>query len=65
MCFSAGASFTAGVLLTFVGAETLRCLVRVGAAALCFESGRVAFFDRDESLALAEANRIAVLARPA
>jgi DUF1009 family protein len=48
-----------------VGAETLRCLVRVGAAALCFESGRVAFFDRDESLALAEANRIAVLARPA
>ena len=24
MCFSAGASFTAGVLLTFVGAETLR-----------------------------------------
>jgi hypothetical protein len=24
MCFSAGASFTAGVLLTFIGAETLR-----------------------------------------
>jgi hypothetical protein len=24
MCFSAGASFTAGVLLTFVGSETLR-----------------------------------------
>ena len=48
-----------------VGAETLRSLVRVGAAALCFEAGRVAFFDRDESLALAEANRIAVLARPA
>jgi DUF1009 family protein len=48
-----------------VGAETLRCLIRVGAAALCIEAGSVAFFDRDESLALAEANRIAVLARPA
>lgn len=48
-----------------VGAETLRSLIRVGAAALCFEAGRVAFFDRDEALALAEANRIAVLARPA
>jgi UDP-2,3-diacylglucosamine hydrolase len=48
-----------------VGAGTLRSLVRIGAAALCFEAGRVAFFDRDESLALAEANRIAVLARPA
>ncbi len=46
-----------------VGAETLRCLIRVGAAALCFEAGRVALFDREESLALADANRIAVLVR--
>jgi DUF1009 family protein len=48
-----------------VGAETLRSLIRVGAAALCFEAGRVAFFEREESLALAEANHIAVLARQA
>jgi DUF1009 family protein len=47
-----------------VGAETLRSLIRVRAAALCVEAGRVPFFEREESLALAEANRIAVLARP-
>ncbi len=48
-----------------IGAETLRSLIRIGAAALCFEAGRVALFDREESLALAEANRIVVLARRA
>ncbi len=46
-----------------VGAETMRSLIRVAAAALCFETARVAFFEREESLALAEANRIAVLVR--
>ncbi len=48
-----------------VGAETLRSLIRVGGAALCIEAGGVAFFDRPEALALAEANGVAVLARPA
>ncbi len=48
-----------------VGAGTLRSLIRVAAAALCLEAGRVAFFEREESLALAESNRVAVLARQA
>jgi UDP-2,3-diacylglucosamine hydrolase len=48
-----------------VGAETLRSLIRIGGAALCIEAGGVAFFDRSEALALAEANGVAVLARPA
>ena len=46
-----------------VGAETMRSLIRVAAAALCFEAGRLPFFDRTEAVALAEANRIVVLAR--
>lgn len=46
-----------------VGLETLRNLIRVKAAALCFEALVVPFFQKDKSLALAEANGIAVLAK--
>jgi len=46
-----------------VGLETLRNLVRVRAAALCIEADVVPLFQREESLALAEANGIAVLAK--
>jgi UDP-2,3-diacylglucosamine hydrolase len=48
-----------------VGVETMRNLVRIEAAALCLEAGRMPFFDRTEAVALADANRIAVLARNA
>jgi len=46
-----------------VGLETMRVLVAVHGAALVFEAGRVPFFQKEEALALADANGIAVLAR--
>jgi DUF1009 family protein len=46
-----------------VGLETLRNLIRVRAAALCIEAQVVPFFQKEESLALAEANGFAVLAK--
>jgi UDP-2,3-diacylglucosamine hydrolase len=46
-----------------VGLETFRSLVRIRAAAVCFEAGRMPFFQKDESLALADANGLAVLAK--
>jgi DUF1009 family protein len=46
-----------------VGLETMRALVAVHGAALVFEAGRVPFFQKEEALALADANGIAVLAR--
>jgi hypothetical protein len=46
-----------------VGLETLKNLVAARAAALVFEAGRIPFFQKDEALALADANGIAVLAR--
>ncbi len=46
-----------------VGLETMRGLIRVRAAALCFEAGRMPFFQKDESLLLADANGLAVLAK--
>jgi DUF1009 family protein len=46
-----------------VGLETLRGLVRIRAAALCFEAGRMPFFQKNEALALADANGLAVLAK--
>jgi len=48
--------------LPAVGLETVRSLVRSGGIALCFEAGRVAFFRREEAVALAERHGIAVLA---
>jgi DUF1009 family protein len=45
------------------GIETLRNLVRVKAAALCIEADKVPLFQKDEVIALAKANGIAVIVR--
>lgn len=50
--------------LPAVGLETVRGLVRARAAALCIEARVVPFLRREEALALADANRLAVIARP-
>jgi hypothetical protein len=46
-----------------VGLETMRSLAIVRAAALSFEAQKVLFFDKEEALALADANRISVIAK--
>jgi len=46
-----------------VGLETVRSLADAGAAALCFEAGRVAFFQKQESVALAESRGVSLIAR--
>lgn len=46
-----------------VGLDTMHALVRAGAGALGIDASTVAFFQREEALALADANRIAVVAR--
>jgi len=45
------------------GIETLRNLVRVKAMALCIEAGKVPLFQKDEVIALAKANGIAVIVK--
>jgi len=45
------------------GIETLRNLVRVRAAALCIEVGKVPLFQKEEVIALARANGIAVIVK--
>lgn len=47
-----------------VGLTTIRNLASARAAALCVTAGKSLFFDRKESIQLAEQNRIAILARP-
>jgi UDP-2,3-diacylglucosamine hydrolase len=46
-----------------VGRDTFRRLIQARAAALCFEAGRMPFFQKDESLALADAAGLTVLAK--
>ncbi|MGB8952052.1 MAG: UDP-2,3-diacylglucosamine diphosphatase LpxI [Candidatus Aminicenantales bacterium] len=46
-----------------VGLETMKNLIRVKGAALCFEALRMPFFQKEETLALANANGIAVVVR--
>jgi hypothetical protein len=46
-----------------VGLETLRNLVRAKAAALCFEAGRMPFFQKNDAIALADESGIVVLAK--
>lgn len=46
-----------------VGLQTIHVLLKVRAACLCLEAGRVAFFDRSEALPLAEEGGLAILAR--
>jgi hypothetical protein len=48
-----------------VGLETVRALVGVRAAALCFEAGRMPFFRRAEATALADANRVVIFTQTA
>lgn len=48
-----------------VGLGTVRALVESGAAALCLEAGRVAFFQRKPALELADGAGLAVIARAA
>ena len=45
------------------GIVTLRNLVRVKAAALCIEAGKVPLFQKDEVIGLAQANGIAVIVK--
>ena len=46
-----------------VGLATARSLAEAGAAALCLEARKVAFFQRQEAVALAESSGVALLAR--
>jgi DUF1009 family protein len=49
--------------LPAAGIETLRNLVRVKAAALCIEADKVPLFQKDEVVALAKANGVAVIVK--
>lgn len=49
--------------LPAVGLETIHCLVKARAAALCLEALGVAFFQKEEALAAADEHGLAVLAR--
>lgn len=46
-----------------VGLDTVRAIVRAGGAALGLDAGKVAFFQRSEAVALAEAHGVAIVAR--
>ena len=46
-----------------VGLSTVQSLVDAQCAALCFEAKRVAFFQKEEAVSLADANGIVILAR--
>jgi len=46
-----------------VGLATVRSLIRAGGAGLGLEAGRVAFFQRDEAVALADANGLLIAVR--
>jgi DUF1009 family protein len=46
-----------------VGLQTVQALVRAEAAGLCFEAAATPFFQKDEALAMADANGLAVMAR--
>ena len=48
--------------LPAVGPRTVRSLVGARAAALAFEAGKVAFFQREESVALADEHGIVLIA---
>ena len=49
--------------LPAVGVSTLQALVEARSAALCIEANRVAFFQKNEALSLADANGVAVVVR--
>lgn len=49
--------------LPAVGMNTVQSLIEAGSAALCIESNRVAFFQREEAIALAKTHNIVILAK--
>jgi len=49
--------------LPAVGLETVKSLVAAGGKALCFEAGKMPFFQKDAALTLADRHGIVVLAR--
>ena len=51
--------------LPAVGLETIKSLLKVRAAALCIEANGVAFFQKEEALALADGHGIVVMAKKA
>jgi len=46
-----------------VGLDTVRAIIRAGGAALGLDAGKVAFFQREEAVALAEERGVAIVAR--
>ena len=49
--------------LPAVGLNTIKSMLEARSAALCVEANRVAFFQRQDALALANANNIVILAK--
>jgi DUF1009 family protein len=46
-----------------VGLDTVKTLVRAGGAALALEAGKVAFFQKEEAVGLADAHGASILIR--
>ena len=46
-----------------VGFSTIKALVDAGGKALCIEAQKVLFFQREESVSLAESNKITIIAK--
>ena len=46
-----------------VGPDTLQAMIEAGATALVLEAGRTIFVEREKTLALADANNIAIVSR--
>lgn len=49
--------------LPAVGLETIKHLIQAGGGALCFEAGKMPFFQKEEALRLADEHSVSVLAR--
>jgi DUF1009 family protein len=45
-----------------VGVPTIESMVAAGATCLCISAGKTLLFDRDEMIALADKNKIAIVA---
>ncbi len=49
--------------LPAVGLNTVKSLVEAGARALCFEAQNIPFFQKEEAVSLADANRISIIVK--
>lgn len=49
--------------LPAIGLDTVKSLIKAGSRALCFESQKMAFFQKKEAIALADAHKISIIAR--